>query len=173
MYLFQHNLLNSRFGSNVMLLHIWTVILMYYVTGNKIIVIALLLLLLLYHSEVIKWHFQTWLLQKIAIFLEKKTFNTWRRGNKCMRQWADHHCMVQILACRGNRQQTIVCIQPYSIQPIRTNFTEIWNRISRGNAFKWRLQDICHFVTASLCSDRFKLKFLMLWRGIFHSIVRN
>ena len=42
MYLFQYNLLKSRFGSNIMFLHIWTVILMYYVYGNKIIVIVVI-----------------------------------------------------------------------------------------------------------------------------------
>ena len=42
MYLFQYNLLKSRFGSNIMFLHIWTVILMYDVYGNKIIVIVII-----------------------------------------------------------------------------------------------------------------------------------
>ena len=41
MYLFQYNLPKSRFGSNIIFLHIWTVILMYYVYGNKIIIIGI------------------------------------------------------------------------------------------------------------------------------------
>ena len=41
MYLFQYSRLKSRFGSNILFLHIWTVILMYYVYGNKIIVIVI------------------------------------------------------------------------------------------------------------------------------------
>ena len=42
MYLFQYNRLKSRFGSNILFLHIWTFILMYYVYGNKIIVIVII-----------------------------------------------------------------------------------------------------------------------------------
>ena len=42
MYLFQYNLLESRFESNIIFLHIWTVILMYYVYGNRIIIITVI-----------------------------------------------------------------------------------------------------------------------------------
>ena len=45
MYLFQHNILKSRFGWNIMFLHIRIVILMYYVYGNEIIVIVITLAL--------------------------------------------------------------------------------------------------------------------------------
>ena len=47
MYLFQYNLLKSRFGSNIMFLHIWTVILMYYVYGNKIIFIVIIIIIVI------------------------------------------------------------------------------------------------------------------------------
>ena len=51
MYLFQYNLFKSRFGSNIMFLHIWTVILMFYVYGNKIIVIIIVIVIIIIRHD--------------------------------------------------------------------------------------------------------------------------
>ena len=51
MYLVQYNLLKSRFGSNIMFLHIWTVIPMYYVYGNKLLFIVIVIVVNLVSNQ--------------------------------------------------------------------------------------------------------------------------